>query len=135
VPFSPSASYEPPFPLTPVASARVGNALTAAVRTHDAAMRELQAAIAVCVAELHVLGMRPEVALVTMEAFVRHTATTHPPPGHAPSRGAADALLDDVAHWCIDSYFRPDPGPSAPPASPATAPPATDSVEERGSLG
>jgi hypothetical protein len=135
VSFSPAATYEPPFPLTPVASARVRTALAAAVHTHDAAMRELQDAIAACVAELHVLGMRPEVALVTMEAFVRHTAATHPPPGRVPSRDAVDALMDDIAHWCIDSYFRPGLAPSAPPVSLRAAPPAATSVEEHRSQG
>ena len=132
--FSPFASYDSLFPLTPVASARVGTALAAAVRTHDAAMRELQAAIEVCVAELHVLGMQPEVALVTMKAFVRHTAAVHPPPGHARSRDAADALMDDIVHWCIDGYFRPGLARNPPVSRPAVSP-AADSVEERGSQG
>ena len=119
VSFGPPASHDPPFPLTPAASARVGIALAAAVRTHDAAMRELQTAIEGCVAELHGQGMLPEVALVTMKAFVRHTAVLHPPPGRTPSRYAADAFMDEIVHWCIVAYFRHRVPPDGPPPADA----------------
>lgn len=115
MPFSPAARYEPPFPLTPGASARVGSALAAAVRTHDAAMRELHAAVGACVAELHALAMPPEVALRTMKEVVRHAGAVHPPPGYRPSLHAADGLMDDVVRWSIEAYFRPEVPPGGPP--------------------
>ena len=121
MPFSLAASYEPPFPLTPEASARVGSALAAAVRTHDAAMRELHAAVEACVAELHVLGMPPEVALRTMKEVVRHAATRRPPPGYAPSLHAADGLMDEVVHWTIAAFFRREVPPDGPPPRPGPA--------------
>ena len=116
MPHPAAAIREPPFPLTPHASARVERALETAVRWHEAAMRELRAAVEACVAELHARGMPPEAVLVTMKAFVRHIAPSHPPPGYAPTVEAADSLMDQIIHWCILAYFRLEIPPDLPPA-------------------
>jgi hypothetical protein len=80
-------------------------ALAEAVRRHADALEALQAAIAECVRNLRSQGMTPEATLLTMKAFIRHTAGTHPPPG----RHAAwlpEPLLENIVRWCINEYFR-----------------------------
>ena len=106
MPNCPPAAREPPFPLTSVASERVCRSLESAIRAHDRSMQELRAAIDGCVAELHGQGMLPEAVVITMRAFVQHAATLHPPPGHAPSRYAADGHMEQIIHWCVLAYYR-----------------------------
>ena len=115
MPNCPPAAREPPFPLTSVASEHVCRSLQVAVRAHDRSMQELRTAIEACVAELYDQGMLPEAVLITMRAFVQHTATLHPPPGHAPSRSAADIHMEQIIHWCILAYFRHELAPDSDP--------------------
>ena len=112
-----AAVREPPFSLTPRASARVELALEAAFRKHSVAVAELRAAIEACVVELQGKGMLPEAMLVTMRAFLQHTAA-HPSADHPVASRAADLFMDQIIHWSILAYY-----PSrVPPTRPRSAP-------------
>lgn len=112
-----SAVREPPFSLTLLASARVELALEAAFRMQDAALKELRAAIEACVVELQGKGMLPEAMIVTMRAFVEHTAT-HPSIDHPAASRAAKLLADRIIQWSILAYYPS----SVPPKRPRSAP-------------
>ncbi|HKG91094.1 MAG TPA: hypothetical protein VKA84_04310 [Gemmatimonadaceae bacterium] len=107
------AERGPPFSLTLGVTEGVERALEAAVLRHDASMRALRGAIEACVVELHGRGMPPEAVLVTMKAFVRHTAVAHPPYGQFPSSWAADVFMDDIVRWAILAYYRSDVPPDS----------------------
>lgn len=95
------------FPLTALATSAVEQALEKAVHRHLASMAALQQAIEACVLELRAQGLPPETMLVTMKAFIRHTAGIHPPPGIAASSWAADGYLEQIVRWSIAEYYRP----------------------------
>jgi hypothetical protein len=60
---------------------------------HQAATRELEAAVEAVVDQLRARGLAPEKVLVIVKAYVV---------AHAPR--PAD-LLDDVVRWCIARYY------------------------------
>jgi len=95
------------FHLTALATSAVEQALERAVQRHLESMATLQQAIEACVLELRAQGLPPETMLVTMKAFIRHTATAHPPPGIAASSWAADGYLEQIVRWSIAEYYRP----------------------------
>jgi hypothetical protein len=99
--------HRPPLALETTVSDRFARALSAAVRSHEASMRELRAAVWGCAADLKTRGMPPEVALVLMKELVRQTATVAPPPGEAASRRAADLFMEEIVSWCISALYTP----------------------------
>lgn len=101
---SQAAVYEPPFPLTPRASSRVELALEAAFRRHDAAIAELRLAIEACVKELQQQGMPPEAMVVTMRAYVQHTAS-HPSADHPLASRVATQMIDEIIRWSMLAYY------------------------------
>jgi hypothetical protein len=109
-----AAVREPPFPLTPSASARVELALAGAFRRHDTAIVELRSAIEACVRELQQQGMLPEAMVVTMRAFMQHTAS-HPSAAHPVAARVATLLLDQIIHWSILAYYPATILPIRPP--------------------
>ena len=119
------ATLAPPFPLALPTSDRVARALAVVERTDDAAVHELCAAVEACVTELHRHGMTSEAVIATMQAFVRHTAAAHSPPGHALTRWVADAFMVQIVRWCIVAYYRCEIPPDALPDGdpPQGAPP------------
>ncbi len=50
--------------------------------------------------------MGPAEVLITLKAYVRHTARTHPPLGQAGSSWAADALMDEITKWAIVEFYK-----------------------------
>ena len=96
----------PLFPLTTGSTTAVEQALGKAVRSHLDSMAALQSAIEACAAELRDKGVPPEGMLITMKAFIRHTAASYPPPGNSASSWAADAYLGDIVRWSIAEYYR-----------------------------
>ena len=94
------------FHLTTDATIGVEKALERAMHRHLESMAVLQAAIEACVMELRGRGLPPEQMLITMKAFIRHTAASHPPPGSAASSWAADAYIDEIIRWSIAEYYR-----------------------------
>ena len=99
-----AAVREPPFSLTPRVSARVELALEAAFRRHDAAIAELRCAIEACVRELQQQGMLPEAMVVTMRAYIQHTAS-HPSADHPTASRVATLLIDEIIRWSILAYY------------------------------
>ena len=99
-----AAVREAPFPITLRASARVELALEGAFRQHDAALKELRAAIEACVGELQRQGMLPEAMVVTMRAFMQHTVR-HPSADHPVASRAAKLLMDEIIRWSILAYY------------------------------
>jgi hypothetical protein len=95
----------PPFPLEDAASARVADALEGAVLRHDETRRELQAAIESCVRSLRAQGMSPEGTLVTLKAFVKHSAVAFPTRDTEGRKWAADSLMTQIVHWGVVEYF------------------------------
>lgn len=61
-----------------------------------------------CAVALRHAGATPEAMLITMKAFVRSSARKHPPMGRAPSRWAADLLMEEITTWCIIAFYRTD---------------------------
>jgi hypothetical protein len=102
-----SAVESPPFPFEPASADRVRVALTEAVRRHADALDALHAAIGDCVRCLRLQGMTPEATLLTMKAFIRHTAAKHPAAGRH-SQWLPEPLLENIVRWCINDYFRRD---------------------------
>ena len=96
----------PLFPLTPGSTSAVEVALAKTIRSHIDSMAALQLAVEACVAELRERGVPPETMLITMKAFIRHTACSHPPPGNPASSWAADAYIADIVRWSIAEYYR-----------------------------
>jgi hypothetical protein len=96
----------PPFPLNSGNTSAVEYALGKAVRSHMDSMAVLRRAVEACVAELRDSGVPPESMLITMKAFIRHTACTYPPPGNSASSWAADAYISDIVRWSIAEYYR-----------------------------
>ena len=95
------------FHLTPGATTAVEIALENAVHRHLASMAALQVAVEACVTEMRGKGLPPEAMIITMKAFIRHTASSHPPPGNPASSWAADAYLEQIIKWSIAQYYRP----------------------------
>jgi hypothetical protein len=93
--------------LTAGATSAVEIALENAVHRHLASMAALQSAVEACVTEMRGKGLPPEAMIVTMKAFIRHTAASHPPPGNLASSWAADAYLEEIIKWSIAQYYRP----------------------------
>ena len=100
------ASVIPLFPLNTGNTSAVELALGQAVRSHLDSMVALQTAIEACAGELRDQGIPPESMLITMKAFIRHTACSYPPPGNPASSWAADSYLGDIVRWSIKEYYR-----------------------------
>ena len=94
------------FSLSLSATTAVEQALEKAVHRHLDSMVTLQRAVEACVAELRENGLPPETMLITMKAFIRHTAASHPPPGNQASSWAADGYLEAIVRWSIAEYYR-----------------------------
>jgi hypothetical protein len=99
------AVESPPFPFDVASERRVREALIAAVQRHAETVRELRGATEACVRYLRAQGMLPEAMIITMKAFIRHTGTTHPPPGIT-QVWPTDPVLDRMIEWSIAEYFR-----------------------------
>lgn len=110
-----AAVREPPFSITPGASARVELALEAAFYLDDADVKELRTAVEACVGELQRKGMLPEAMVITMRAFVQYTSA-HPPIGHPIASRAAEFFIDRIIRWSIIAYF---PGVIVPARTPS----------------
>lgn len=96
----------PPFPLDVGLVDDVEAALEAAIRRNDAATARLRMTIERCAVALREQGMTAENVLITMRAFVRHSAAAHPPVGMPREHWSADAWLTDIIHWSLVEYFR-----------------------------
>ena len=96
----------PLFPINPGNTSAVELALGKAVRSHLDSMVALQVAVEACAGELRDQGIPPESMLITIKAFIRHTACSYPPPGNPASSWAADAYLGDIVRWSIKEYYR-----------------------------
>ncbi len=94
------------FSLTPDATSAVELALGQAVHRQLDSMANLQRALEACAAEMRAQGLPPEAMLITMKAFIRHTAASHPPPGNLASSWAADSYIDEIVRWSIKEYYR-----------------------------
>ena len=99
-----AAGREPPFSLTPGASARVELALEAAFHRDDVAVKELRTSVEACVVELQGKGMLPEAMVITMRAFLRYTSA-HPPIGHPMTARGAEFFIGQIIAWSIIAYF------------------------------
>jgi hypothetical protein len=97
----------PPFPLEAVSADRVRVALTESVRRHAATLQALEKAVGECVRYLRSQGMSAEATLLTMKAFIRHTAVMHPPAGRDP-QWLPEPLLENIVRWCINEYYHHD---------------------------
>lgn len=95
-----------PFPLRAKTSHNFEEALDRAVRTSVNSMLELRGCVEKCVCDLRGGGMGPAEVLITLKAYVRHTARTHPPLGQAGSSWAADALMDEITKWAIVEFYK-----------------------------
>jgi len=102
----PDAGPKGRFSLTPSATIAVEQALEKAMHRHLESMADLRRAIETCAGELREHGLPPESMLITMKAFIRHTAASHPPPGTLASSWAADAYLEEIVRWSIAEYYR-----------------------------
>ena len=92
----------PPFPFDPASEERARIALVEAARRYEETQSVLFAAISDCVQHLRAQGMPPEAMIITMKAFVRHTAYTDPR-----IRGTvARPLMEQVIEWSIHEYYR-----------------------------
>jgi hypothetical protein len=100
-----SAVESPPFPFEPASADRVRITLADAVRRHAETLEALENAVAECVRCLRAQGMTPEATILTMKAFIRHTAVTSPPPGRA-TTWLPEPLMENIVRWCINEYFR-----------------------------
>lgn len=94
------------FPLSLIATTAMEQALAKAMHRHLESMANLQHAVEACVGELRDRGLPPEAMLITMKAFIRNTAASHPPPGALASSRAADAYMDEMVRWSIVEYYR-----------------------------
>ena len=94
------------FSLTLGATAAVEQALEKAMHRQLDSMVALQRAVEACAAELRDKRVPPEKMLITMKAFIRHTATSHPPPGNPASSWAADGYIEQIVRWSIAEYYR-----------------------------
>lgn len=100
------AIESPPFPFDVAASADVALALAQAIRQHDETVARLRRAVAACTTSLRAQGMAAEAVLITMKAFVKHTAVAHPLSNPEGEWWVADAWMDDIIKWCIIEYYR-----------------------------
>ena len=100
-----SAVESPPFPLEPASADRVRATLADAVRRHAETLETLEQAVGECVRYLKAQGMAPEAMLLTMKAFIRHTAITTPPPGR-PVTWLPEPLMENIVRWCVNEYYR-----------------------------
>lgn len=111
-----TAVESPPFPFESTAVERLRGALLQAVRRHEATLAGLRMAVEDCVRHLRAAGMTPEAMLVTMKAFIRHTAVVQAASGvTVPATRAgdmppwlSDPLMERIVGWCIAEYFHDD---------------------------
>ena len=111
-----SAVESPPFPFESTAVERLRGSLLQAVRKHEATLAGLRMAVEDCVRHLRAAGMTPEAMLVTMKAFIRHTAVAQATSGgtrQATKAGdvptwLSDPLMERIVGWCIAEYFHED---------------------------
>src|SRR5690242_13640565 len=78
VPASVPAVERPPFPFDLPVSQRVEMALERAIDRHDDTVIELRWAVEACARSLRDQGMSPEATIVTLKAFVKHSANVDP---------------------------------------------------------
>ncbi len=95
-----------PFPVALSDGAELRSALAGAVFRHDETNALLRTAVEACVRSLRTQGMSPEGTVITLKAFVRHTALGSPQPQRPRSVTAADFFMEDIVHWTILEYFR-----------------------------
>ncbi len=95
-----------PFPFSGPVEAEFLNALDATSHRTTRSISALQAATKVCVKQLKNSGMTPEGVIVTMRAYLRHSAQEHtstPAPGE--SNVIYEILCDHLVKWCIEEYY------------------------------
>lgn len=100
----PSPVRVPPFPFEGELQDKFEKALEAAAIHSYGKTDDLRYAVCQCVKELQRQGMPPEGVIVTLRAYLRHTAKDHfpIPPG---SSWALNSLYEKLAEWCIDTYY------------------------------
>ncbi len=95
----------PPFPFVGATQLEFEHAVAKAAARPAFPAKELHAAVRACVDELKGRGMTPEGVLITMKAYLRHTAKTHFVLPHSDPRWALDKLVDQLSAWCIEEYY------------------------------
>lgn len=99
---------DPPFPFGGATQADFEHGVANAAARPAIPHSLLHAAVRVCVTELKSRGMSPEGVLITMKAYLRHTAKTHFLLPDTDPRWALDKLVDQLSVWCIEEYYSPD---------------------------
>ena len=105
-----------PFPFRGATQQNFEEALTASCRQFTSSrltaesLRSVEDAVRCCVRELRDDGMLPEGVIITMRAYLRHTAVEHfLVTASQESHVALSILGDQVSTWSIDEYYS-DPG-------------------------
>lgn len=100
------AVLSPPFPVDGQTTQRLQAVLQTdwayASDPHD----ELRATVAICTQECRARGMSAEATILTVKAFVRHTAFHYGDGGRGRGVYVVDRLLDSIVTWSIEEYFR-----------------------------
>ena len=99
------AYREPPFPFDGAAEDQFQKALEAAALRNIKSLDALRDAVRVCVRELHRAGMTPEGVILTMRAYLRHTAKTHFDIPIGEGDWELDSICEQFATWCIEDYY------------------------------
>jgi hypothetical protein len=99
------AYREPPFPFDGATEDQFQKALAAAALRNIKSLDSLRNAVRVCVQELHRAGMTPEGAILTMRAYLRHTARTHFDIPIGERNWELDSICEQFAAWCIEDYY------------------------------
>lgn len=95
-----------PFPFSGTIEEDFVRALETASSKTNRSIGDLKRATKTCVKQLKGDGMTPEGVIVTMRAYIRHTAQQHaPPPEPGEPNVIYEILCDHLAKWCIDEYY------------------------------
>jgi hypothetical protein len=94
-----------PFPFGGEVRAKFEGAVEGAAERSRISLDQFHEAVKVCVAELKTSGMTPEGVLITMKAYLRHTAKTHRLITSSNPQWAFDTLAEQLSKWCIDEYY------------------------------
>ena len=104
-----SAVEQPPFPLDIAEVNRVRQALRDAVIRQREAQTNLYNAIGDCVHHVRGQGMSAEATLITLKAFIRHTAAASPFTGNG-TDWLTERRMDGFVLFIITEYFRAPDG-------------------------
>jgi hypothetical protein len=94
-----------PFPFVGEVREKFEGAVEGAAERSRISLHHFHDAVKVCVAELKHEGMSPEGVLITMKAYLRHTAKTHRLITNSNPQWAFDTLAEQLSVWCIDEYY------------------------------